>query len=150
MSVSSLESPWTLSRCPVQCDTEKRSTAYWASLNNANSPRTTSLQVPWGSAAGGVPASTRPGQPGGGHWDGQDPEGEDERTSWVSPRSNPCPCFTNPGFQWTAMPLPALGWPCKQHGAVQRGQPHARHRQGSQELSKDHAFARTGKPLPPW
>lgn len=42
----------------VRCDTEKRSTVYWASLSNANSPRTTSLRVPWGGTACSIPART--------------------------------------------------------------------------------------------
>ena len=96
MRVSSLQLPSAPSRCPVQCDTEKRSTVYWASVNNANSPRTTSLQVPWGSTAGGIPTSTRPGQLGSGHWGGQDAEDEDERTNWVSPRVKSMPLVHQP------------------------------------------------------
>lgn len=60
----------------VRSDTEKRSTVYWASLNNANSPRTTSLRVPWGGTAHSIPASSaQPGQLGSGLWGWMGPWG---------------------------------------------------------------------------
>ena len=64
--------------------------------SRALSWKATSLQVPRGSAAGGLPTSTRPGQLAGGHWGGQDAEDEDERTNWVSPQVKSMPLVHQP------------------------------------------------------
>lgn len=122
MSVSSLQSPSAPSRCPVQCDTEKRSTVYWASLNNANSPRTTSLRVPRGSTAGGFPHPHGLGSLGVATRADRMLRMRMRGPTGSVPKSNPCPWFTNPGSQWIAMP-------CKQHAAMQKSQPHVRHHQ---------------------
>lgn len=85
-------SSWLVSdlrKCLVRCDTEKRSTLHWASLINANSLWTTSLQGPGDGTSHSTPASSLEwGTLGVASESGQDPE--NKWTRWLKSQSDPC------------------------------------------------------------